>query len=239
MRHTLILGFFFLLAGNLLATETFSHKTWDNLLQKHVSAAGVVNYEGIQADRKMLNTYLEQLNGFKGVSSLPSAEQEAFWINVYNAYTVALIVDHYPIRSIRDIKVADKDAWHMKIVHAGGQILSLNEVEHKMLLEKFNDPRIHFGINCASFSCPILLNKAFTAANLNTNLDLLAMGFVNDPKRNKVSEGSLQLSEIFNWYQKDFSKEGSVIDFINKYSKVPVKSNAKISYLPYNWNLNS
>jgi hypothetical protein len=100
------------------------------------------------------------------------------------------------------------------------------------------DARIHFGINCASFSCPPLLNEAFTAQKVDAQLDTLSRRFVNDTQRNTITANSIEISEIFNWFAKDFKTNGSVIDFLNKYSDTPIAKNAKKRFKEYNWSLN-
>jgi hypothetical protein len=116
--------------------------------------------------------------------------------------------------------------------------MSLDEVEHSILRKEFEEPRIHFAINCASVSCPPLLNEAFVASNLENQLMRVTTTFVNDPSRNKISSQSAQLSSIFSWFKGDFTKKGTLIEFLNRYSKVKISPNARISFLDYNWNLN-
>ena len=101
-----------------------------------------------------------------------------------------------------------------------------------------NDPRIHFGINCASFSCPPLLNEAFTSNKVDSQLDELSRKFINDTRRNSISENNIRVSKIFTWFSKDFKKNGSLIDFLNQYSNTPISSKAKLRYQDYNWDLN-
>ena len=122
----------------------------------------------------------------------------------------------------------------------GEKTYTLDHIEHKILRKNLFDPRIHVGVNCASVSCPKLHNKAFTEANIDDELEKLMKSFINDSKRNKLGEKStIHISEIFNWFKDDFTKEGSVIEYINKYATEKVDTDAKIHYLPYDWNLNS
>ena len=154
-------------------------------------------------------------------------------MNVYNAFTIKLITDNYPVNSIKDIK----DPWDKRFFKIGSKWRNLNEIEHK-ILRKMNDPRIHFGINCASFSCPTLHNRAFTATNVNIILDSLASAFINNPNHNTITKSNVKLSKIFKWFSKDFKTNGSIIDYLNKYSSTVIDSNAKITYKEYNWSLN-
>jgi hypothetical protein len=128
--------------------------------------------------------------------------------------------------------------WHYKFFKIAGVDMSLDEVEHSILRKEFDEPRIHFAINCASVSCPPLLNEAFVASNLENQLTRVATTFINDPSRNKISRQSAQLSSIFSWFKGDFTKKGTLIEFLNRYSKVKISPNARISFLDYNWNLN-
>ena len=154
-------------------------------------------------------------------------------MNAYNAFTVKLIIDNYPIKSIKDIK----KPWDIRFFQIGKKWYNLNDIEHQ-ILRKMGDPRIHFGINCASFSCPPLLNKAFTATNVDKELEQLAVAFVNDKERNKISANSIEISKIFQWFGKDFKTKGTLIDFLNQYAATKISPTAKQRFLDYNWNLN-
>lgn len=240
MKRLLFLGF----AVTLLAAFTMkdgTHANWDALLKKHVNSQGYVDYKGFMADKAKLQSYLDHLSKGAPTSSWSEKDKMAYWINVYNAFTIKAIIDHYPVKSITDIKpkTGEESIWKKKFFKIGGVSRSLDEVENKILRVEFNDPRIHFAINCASESCPKLLNQAFRAANLEGNLDKLARGFVNDPKRNKITASSAQISSIFDWFKGDFTKKGTVIEYLNKYSKTKINSNAKVTYLNYDWSLNS
>lgn len=221
-----------------------SHEIWNNLLKKNVSADGKVNYKGFIKDSVEFNKYLKLLtDNPPNEKSWTANEQKAFWINAYNAFTVKLIIKYYPIKSIKDIGSKIQipfvnTPWDVKFIFIGKEKMDLNNIEHGQLRKKFDDPRIHFAIVCASKSCPALLNEAFDPARLDQQLDNQAKVFLKDPFRNKVSENNPQLSKLFDWYKMDFTKKGSLIDFLNKYSSVKIGSNAKISYLDYDWNLN-
>lgn len=221
-----------------------SHQLWNELLKAHVKPNGQVDYKGFIREKPKLESYLKLLSeNAPDRSKWSKNEQLAYWINVYNAYTVKLIVDFYPTKSIRDlgprIKIPlIKDVWHYKFFKIAGVDMSLDEVEHSILRKEFEEPRIHFAINCASVSCPPLLNEAFVAANLENQLMRVTTTFVNDPSRNKISSQSAQLSSIFSWFKGDFTKKGTLIEFLNRYSKVKISPNARISFLDYNWNLN-
>ena len=221
-----------------------SHQLWNELLKAHVKPDGRVDYKGFIREKPKLESYLKLLSeNAPDRSKWSKNEQLAYWINVYNAFTVKLIVDFYPTKSIRDlgprVKIPlIKDVWHYKFFKIAGVDMSLDEVEHSILRKEFEEPRIHFAINCASVSCPPLLNEAFVASTLENQLARVTTTFVNDPSRNKISAQSAQLSSIFSWFKGDFTKKGTLVEFLNRYSKVKISPNARITFLDYNWNLN-
>ncbi|MFT4800565.1 MAG: hypothetical protein ACI93N_000324 [Flavobacteriaceae bacterium] len=217
----------------IILAEAINHSDWNILLQKHVSEKGNVNYKGFKKDELKLKSYLTLLSKIMPDDSWSKGEKMAYWINAYNAFTIQLILDNYPISSIKDIE----NPWDIEFINLGDKTFSLNDIEHE-ILRKMNDPRIHFGIVCASVSCPKLKNVAFEASNLDSQLDIAAKEFLADPARNNLSEDSIQLSKIFKWFAKDFKNEGSLIDFLNKYSEITISQNAKKSYKDYDWNLN-
>ena len=233
----LFLFFSFLLIFS--AHSQVAHSKWDALLKTHVSKLGTVNYKGFKTDQAKLTAYLLDLE-----SNVPSAawsknETMAYWINAYNAYTVQLMVKNYPLKSIMDLKYNGKSAWDYKWIKIGTETLSLNDIEHVKLRKKYKDARIHFTVNCASFSCPVLLNSAYIATKLEAQLEAQAILFINDPKRNQISASSAKVSQLFEWYQDDFTTGGkTVIDYLNKYSKTKIKAGTNIGYMNYNWNLN-
>jgi hypothetical protein len=221
-----------------------SHQLWNELLKSNVKPDGLVDYKGFIREKPKLEKYLKLLSeNAPDRKTWSKNEQLAYWINVYNAFTVKLIVDFYPTKSIRDlgprIKIPlIKDVWHYKFFKIAGVEMSLDEVEHSILRKEFEEPRIHFAINCASVSCPPLLNEAFVVANLENQLTRVATTFINDPTRNKISSQSAQLSPIFSWFKGDFTKKGTLIEFLNRYAKVKLSPNARVTFMEYNWNLN-
>lgn len=211
---------------------------YNGFLKTYVSPNGQVDYAGMKADRSALDNYLNYLAATTPDSSWSADKTKAFWINAYNAYTIDLILDNYPLKSITDLSFKGKGAWDYEFAEIGQKKYSLNYIEKDYLLPTFNDPRIHVGVNCASYSCPILGNFAFTESNVDGKLENLMKVFINDKSRNVINEKKTQLSEIFKWYPSDFTSTGSLVDFINKYSDTKITSKTKISYLPYKWNLN-
>ncbi len=209
------------------------HSTFNRLLQKHVSNNGNVDYKGFKKDQTLLRNYIASLGKNMPIENWTKEDKLAYWMNAYNAMTIDLIIRNYPINSIKDIN----KPWDQRLWKLGSKWYNLNDIEHQ-ILRKMNEPRIHFGIVCASFSCPKLINQAFTASNLESQLTSATKDFLADKNRNNISQNSMKLSKIFQWFAKDFKKDGSLIDFLNKYSEITISNKAKKSYLNYNWSLN-
>lgn len=218
------------------------HAEWDVLVKKHVSKNGMVDYQGFLKDKKQLQVYLDKLSANRPTSKWSKNEKMAFWINAYNAFTVKLILDNYPIKSIKDIKRGIpfvNSVWDIAFIPMGKEKIDLNYIEHTILRKEFKDPRIHAAINCASFSCPLLRNEAYYASRLDEQLNDAMRRFVNDSQRNQLDKSNIKISKIFSWFAGDFKLNGSsVVDYLNKYAKKRVQPNAKIDFLEYQWELN-
>lgn len=214
------------------AEQILDHGTWDNLLKKHVRESGMVDYKGFKNDRAKLDEYLKMLSSQEPTEQWSNNELLAYYINLYNAYTVDLILNNYPTKSIKDID----SPWTKEFVKVGDTEISLGGIENSVL-RKMNEPRIHFAINCASISCPKLLNEAYTADKVEEQLERVTREFVNSDK-NEITENSVKLSSIFDWYKKDFKENGTLIDYVNQYSETRINSGASVSFKEYDWNLN-
>jgi hypothetical protein len=217
------------------------HQPWDELLKKHVNNKGLVDYKGFMKDRAALKHYLDLLNKYSPQDNWSRSQQIAYWINAYNAFTIELILEHYPVKSIKDIAgniYKINTPWDIKFIRIGGEKYDLNNIEHGILRKKFDDPRIHFALVCASISCPRLRNEAFTSPKLESQLEAAGKEFLNDPAKNKISTERAYLSKYFSWYKGDFTKNASLTAFINRYSNTKIDRNTRISYLDYNWKLN-
>ncbi|MEO9569647.1 MAG: DUF547 domain-containing protein [Polaribacter sp.] len=228
---------------SLIILLTFSQgysqtSIFNELLQKHVTKDGIVDYKSFKTNETKLDDFISYLEKTSPASSWSENKQKAFWINAYNAYTIKLILGNYPLKSIMDIKEEGKTAWKIPFAKVGGKTYTLDHIEHQILRKDFSDPKIHVGVNCASGSCPKLGNTAFTEQNVEAELTRLMKDFVNDSSRNKLSKKKVQISSIFDWFKDDFTKNGSIIDFLNKYSDTEISSKAKISFLKYDWTLN-
>lgn len=217
-----------------ITPEAFDHASFNDLLQTYVSIEGNVDYTGIKTQRAALNNYIASLSDNMPADDWSKEDKLAYWMNAYNALTIDLILRNYPIESIKDIK----NPWDQRLWKLGDKWYNLNQIEHD-ILRKMDEPRIHFGIVCASFSCPKLQNKAYTATNLEAQLTTATREFLADEKRNSISEDNLKISKIFKWFSSDFTKNGKLVDFINTYTDVEISSKAKKSFREYNWSLNN
>ncbi len=210
------------------------HTAFNALLSKYVSSTGKVNYDGIKSSIASLDAYLADLESNPVASDWSRNEKLAYWINAYNAYTIKLILNNYPVSSIT--KIAGGKPWDKKWINIGGKTYSLNNIENDIIRPQFNEPRIHFAVNCAALSCPPLANKAFTAGNLNSLLEKQTKAFINNSKYNTITGGSVSVSKIFDWYGKDF---GDLKAFLNKYSSSKIAAATEVGFSDYDWALNN
>lgn len=224
-------------------SQSINHQLFSEILSDYVRS-GWVDYKRLKSDKR-LDTYISKLEK-TNVTYLNKDEQLAFWINAYNAYTLKLIVDKYPVKSIRDIGFPlISSPWDKKIASIEGKSLTLNDIEHEIIRKQFDEPRIHFALVCAAKSCPPLRSDAYTGNLLEKQLtDQTHLFFVNstfnyiDRKQKKIF-----LSKILEWYQGDFEKKSSFIKTIFPYFQLPEDAISelqtfKIEFLDYNWSLN-
>lgn len=193
-------------------TTAIDHSLWQSILESYVAPEpGGINlfaYSRVSAtDRDMLTDYLKKMQGIDP-RRYSRAEQQAYWINLYNALTVNLILENYPTESITDLGESffSFGPWDDEIATIAEQTLSLNDIEHRILRPIWQDPRIHFAVNCASIGCPNLQAKAFTGENLERLMDKSATEYLAHPRAARIVAGKLILSSIFDWYGKDFGK---------------------------------
>ncbi len=207
--------------------------TWEALLSKHVDGDGNVDYRALQKNPAGLTAYLDFLATHPPSQDSQQADSLAYFINLYNAATLQLIVSNYPLKSIRDID----SPWSKPVVRVGNKKFSLEEVEHD-ILRGMNEPRIHFAINCASRSCPPLYRKPFKPELLEKQLEAVTSAFINAPSLNRINPNQLVLSRIFDWYKEDFGGDSGVRKFIQRYTAIPIAKDATVEYLEYDWKLN-
>ncbi|MFT5035881.1 MAG: hypothetical protein ACI87L_001729 [Litorivivens sp.] len=221
-----------LLAGPALSTQAFdhAHADWTALLKKHVvllrgGQASQVRYAGFAADRVELKRYLETLSALPRsvFDTFKMPQQQAFFVNAYNAFTVELILTKYPnLQSIKDLGGWLSSPWDSAWIQLLGAKVSLDDIEHGMLRQRgvYDDPRVHFAVNCASVGCPMLREEAFTADLLAIQLEQQTQRFMSDRSRNRwnTQRGRLELSKIFEWYGEDFRLGHQGIDSLAAFS---------------------
>jgi hypothetical protein len=246
------------------ATYDSQHGLFTQILAAHVKK-GVVDYPGIKAQSGDLDRYLAQIGEVTRAQfdAFGREEQMAYLINAYNAFTLKLISDFYPVDSIRDIggkvggnifnrrskqwKVSEYEANGHKVeFRAMGQAITLDEIEHENLRPHYRDPRVHFALVCGAVSCPFLRSEAYVSSRLNQQLDDQGRTFLADPFRNRYEDksGTLLLSQIFDWFGADFTRDGrTVFDFVKPYLPAEMLAKIKgvpnIGYLDYDWSLNA
>lgn len=220
-----------------------SHEAYTALLKKYVDDSGWVNYKGLIREKEKLEAYLSQLSNNPPSDRWNEKEQIAYWINAYNAFTLKLIVDHYPVESIKDIGFIIQipfvnTPWQKKFFSIGGDKMDLDEIEHNILRDEYDEPRIHFAIVCASRSCARLRREAYTAEQLEAQLTEQATTFLANRNKNKITAENAAVSPYFKWFGKDFKRHGSIREYINKYAPVKINEGAPITFLNYDWRLN-
>jgi len=236
-------------AAESSATFDRSHATYTALLQRHVSN-GLVDYATLKQD-PALGTYLAGLSSVsrQELEAWPEADQIAFWIDAYNAFTLRLILDHYPVKSIRSIGFLPGSAFREEFIHlraAGSSPVSLNFIEHETLRKRFREPRVHFALVCASISCPPLRREAYRGVDLDQQLEEATRSFLADPRKNhfEASTRTLHLSAIFKWFREDFEgAAGNVTAFFARHASATLRSSlasgpVELDYEPYDWSLN-
>lgn len=233
------------------STATIDHRAWDRFLATYVdrSADGVnrVAYGRVNlSDRRALDNYIARL-ARTPILDFNRDQQRAFWINLYNAATVKLILDFLPLESILDIDISPglfaRGPWDKKLLEVAGEPLSLNDIEHRILRPIWRDPRLHYAVNCASIGCPNLQPMAFTAANGEALLDAAARAYINHRRGARIEDGRLIVSKIYAWFTSDFGdNEEAVIRHLSRYAAEPLKKalegRTTIDDYEYDWGLN-
>jgi hypothetical protein len=210
-------------------TRTIDHTAWNAFLgkyldTKHPSGIHRMNYKAVTAeDRRSLEEYLRRLEA-TFISTYNRREQLAYWINLYNALTVKVVLDRYPVKSIRDIKIPPGifsiGPWSGKLVTVEGEKISLNDIEHRILRPIWRDPRSHYAVNYASLGCPNLAGVAYTGENTDRLLTESAIAFINHPRGASFRDGRLVVSSLYDWFEGDFGGEGAgVLKHLRQYAR--------------------
>jgi len=229
--------------------ERIDHSQWQKILETYVHTdnndLNLFDYAGVtEQDLTLLENYLNALQEVDP-GDYSYAEQKAYWINLYNALTVDLILQDYPVESITDLGEGffSFGPWDDKVAFIDGKDLTLNDIEHRILRPIFQDQRIHFAVNCASIGCPNIQKVAFTAENTEVLMEQAAKSYLTHPRGAKFEGSRLTLSSIFDWYVIDFgNNQTDLLKAISKY--MPEESAAKIRHYQgkikyeYDWNLN-
>lgn len=244
-----LLGLIGLFASPALA-QVPNHDPWQALLGTHVreSPDGVNRFDyrslaNSPADRQALDRYIASLEA-AAPSRLSRADQFAYWANLYNAVTIDVVVERYPVRSIRDIKPNPLalGPWGVPRVTVEGRRLSLDDIEHRIMRPTFNDPRVHYAVNCASIGCPNLQRQAFRGATLEAQLDAAARAFINHPRAVQVTPRGLRLSSIYQWFRADFGTEAQLRAHLQRYAApalaAQIAAAPRIAGYGYDWSLN-
>lgn len=250
MLRTLVLGFLVLAAApSAAACPSFdqSWAQWDALLRGHVKA-GTVDYAALHEAPAALDGVLAQMSAVcaSDFQKWTKDQQVAFWVNAYNAYTLKLILEHYPLASIKDIGLLPGAAWRERFIPLGALVgrsteLSLNDVEHEILRKQYPDARLHFALVCASKSCPELRSEAYVGARLGEQLDAAGRHFLADRAKNVLGGTSWKVSSIFKWYREDFERDGpGLVPFLKRFADPTVAAvdSPQLEYLKYDWSLN-
>ena len=233
------------------ATAIIDHAAWDALLATYLQgdATGLNRFaygRVSEADKTALRSYLDALAAVP-ISRYSRAEQRAYWLNLYNALTVQVILDHYPTDSILDIDISPglfaDGPWDKELITVEGEKISLNDIEHRILRPIWDDPRIHYGVNCASVGCPNLQDTAFTAANSERLLEQGAKSYINDPRGVRVENGDLIVSSIYVWFAEDFGRsDAQIIAHLKQYAEpdlaTALSGVSEITDHVYDWTLN-
>lgn len=234
MKKLLFTAILFFTLSNSFS-QYVNYYFFEEFLNKYVSKEGYVDYDAIYENQNDLNYVIKRFEEVTILKGWTESDILAHWTNVYNAYSIKLIVNSFPVNSIRDLE----DAFDLEYIPYQKKKISLNYIE-KEILSKTLDARIHFAINCASLSCPNINRIPFYGDTIYEQLDLAAKKFVNDMTKNAISKREIKISKVFDWFSEDFLKdEKSIIAYINKYSDTKIKDDATITYLDYNWSLNS
>ncbi len=215
---------------------------YESVLQQNVRA-GLVNYAGIKSNPGQLNEYLKQtsLVSNEEFNSWSKDAQLAFLINLYNAQTLDLVADNYPVDSIKDIARDSGGPWEQPVVNLFDEKITLNALEHEVIRKKYPEARVHFALVCAALGCPVLIDTPYKAEILEDQLDRQTKVFLLDKSKNSIDTNTkvLRLSPIFDWFKEDFiSQSGSVIAFVNPYFGNRANNSFKIEYTNYDWSLN-
>ncbi|MDC0887103.1 DUF547 domain-containing protein [Altererythrobacter sp.] len=229
------------------STATIDHFAWDALLKEYVVEGGeginLVEYGRMNSEASAaLASYLTAMQA-TDIETFSPSEQYAFWVNLYNAATIDVILKNWPVGSIRDIGVLSLGPWDDEAVTVSGRKLTLNNIEHDILRSQWDDVRVHYAVNCASIGCPNLAREAYTGAKLEAMLDAAAKAYINHPRGFGGENGAIIASSIFDWYQDDWGSVQAVLDHARNYADGPavelLAGATSIDSYNYDWDVNT
>ena len=238
---------------NAMAEDGFDHSAWSDIVTEYVDESGLVDYQGLKANRQDFDAYVERIETISPAShpeQFPDEASElAYYMNAYNALVFKGVLKRGPEKkSVWRGLISGYNFFVKMKIKVGGDVTNLKKLEDDIIREKYKDPRIHAAINCASISCPRLLRTAFTGADLEEQLDSVMHEFVNSEAHVKIdaSNNSVRISKIFDWFDKDFleyeaaqnNSSPSLLDYINRYRETPIPKEYKVRFLSYNKNIN-
>ena len=231
-------------------TKPIDHSAWGGILKKYISTdkTGLNRFayaKVTKADKAALKKYIAKLSKIE-ITDRARNVQLAYWINLYNALTVDVVLDHYPVKSIRDIDISGLFAdgpWGKALITIEGEEVTLDDIEHQILRPIWKDPRIHYGVNCASIGCPNLLKTPFTGKTAEAQLERAASDFINSPRGLSIKNGKATVSKLYEWFAYDFgNSEKGVIKHLQRYATpdraAALKISGRISDTAYDWSLN-
>lgn len=240
----------------LCAASPFDHSPFNQVLQEYVNDQGLVRYAALAENRAQLDAYVDSLGLYSPASHpdrFPTREHElAYWINAYNAFTLRGVIDAYPIASVKDAFVLN-GFFNRQTFVAGGSEMTLDHVENKIIRPTYQEPRIHFAVNCAALSCPQLDNQAFTASDLDAHLEQALTRFAQDPNHVSLQAKKLHLSKVLDWYGEDFTawfpsdrpnpeNMPTIVNYLRPYLPPDLAAglteDVAIEYNEYDWTLN-
>lgn len=226
-----------------------NHEPWDRLLGTYIKpgpqGVNLFDYAAVTpADRSGLQAYVASLEATP-VSRLTKDAQLAYWINLYNALTVQVILDNFPVASIRDIKsgLFSSGPWSKELATVEGQALTLDDIEHAILRPIWQTKLIHYGVNCASIGCPNLAKRAYTAQNAKQLLEQGAADYINSPRGVRIEDGRVTASKLYSWYDDDFGSEAELLEHLRDYARPDLRAKLEgvsaIDDWDYDWSLNA
>lgn len=207
------------------------YKIIDPFFKKHINKNGIIDYAFLKKNNAELDKTLAVFTQNPPQESWHRNEKLAYWLNIYNLQMLKIIVEHYPFQNM--LKLHNGKLWQVKCVKVGEKTYCLDEIEHDIIRKELKEPRIHFALFTGAKSSPLLLNEAFTPANMNPHFETLTKRYIAS-ENNQIGVDKIVISPIFKWYESDFKE---IITFINRYSTIKIQKDAEVVFAEYDWDL--